>query len=155
MRACKCLPQLWHNFGIFFISQPLAFKISFFQFHMIAFSIGYDSHVWTQKSDITRATYEHFNSLMRACKCLPQLWHNFGIFLITRPLSFKILIFKYHMIACSKSFDSHVWTRKSDITQATYEHFDLLCHDDTYMPFGFTRNRTHNVVINTSSSWPL
>ena len=108
--ACKCLPQLWHNIGIFFISRHLSFKILIFKFHMIACSISFDSHVWTQKSDIRGATYEHCNSLMRAWKCLPQLWHKFGIFFITRPLSFKILIFKFHMIACSISFDSHVWT---------------------------------------------
>ena len=122
MRACKCLPQLWHNFGIFFITQTLVFKISFFQFNMIACSISFDSHVWTQKSDITRATYEHFELLMRSTKCLHELWHNFGIFFITQPLGFKISFFHFHIIACSISFDSHVWTQKSDIARATYEY---------------------------------
>ena len=41
----KKIPKLWHNFGFFFITQSLGFKISFFQFHMIVCSIGFGSHV--------------------------------------------------------------------------------------------------------------
>ena len=134
MRACKCLPELWHNFGIFFITPALSLKILFFKFHMIACSTSFDSHVWTQNSDITRATYEHLNSLMCACKCLPQLWHNFRIFFITRALSFKILFFKFHMTACSISFDSNVWTQKSDITRATL--FSCVCLHELCHNFG-------------------
>ena len=103
IRSTKCLHELWHNFGIFFITLTLSFKILIFKLHMIA-----SIRMFKQKSDITRATYEHFSLLIRSCKCLHELWHNFGIFFIIRPLSFKILNFKSYMIACSMSFDSHV-----------------------------------------------
>ena len=124
--SCKCLPELWHNFGIFYITHPLSFKMLILIFHMIACSRSFESHVWTQISDIPRPTYAHFDLLTCCCKCLPQLWHKFGFFFITHPLSFKIFFLKFHMIACSISFKSHVWRQISDITQATYEHFDLL-----------------------------
>ena len=117
-----CLPQLWHNFGIFFITYPQSFKTFNFKIHLIAFSVSLNSHVWTQKSYFTQDTYEHYDLLRQSCVCLPQLWHNFGIFFITCPLSFQILFFKFHMIARSISFNLHVWTQKSDITRATYEH---------------------------------
>ena len=93
---------------------------------MMDCSVSFDLLFWTQKSDITRATYEHFYLLTRFCVCLPELSHNFGFFFITRSLNFKIFIFTSQMIACPTSFGSHVWTQKSDITRATYKHFDLL-----------------------------
>ena len=133
-RCCVCLPVLWHNFDIFFITLPLSFGILIFQLHIIACFISFDTHVWTQKCDITRATYEHFDSLTRSCVCVHQLWENFGIFFITRPLSFQILTFKFHMIASFIKFDSHVWTQKSDITRATYEYFDLLTRSSVSLP---------------------
>ena len=116
------------------LMRPLSFKILIFQFHMIDCSVSFDSHVWTQKSDITTATYEHFDLLTRSCVCLPQLWENFDIFFITRPLRFKILIFQFHMMDWSISFDSQVWTQKSDITRATYKHFDLLSRSCVCLP---------------------
>ena len=129
-----CLPALWHKFDIFFISLPMSFEILIFLFHMIACFINFDSNVWTQKCDITRATYEHFDFLTRSCVCLPQLWHNFGIVFITRPLSFQISICQLHIIASSISFDSHDWTQNFDITQTTYEHFYLLMPSCVCLP---------------------
>ena len=126
IHSCLFLHELPHNFGIFFITCPLSFKILTFKFHMITCTISFDSHVWAQKSDIIRATNDHFVLLMRSCVCLHELSHNFGILFITHPLNFKILTFKFHTIACFILFVSHVWTQKADITWATYEHFDLL-----------------------------
>ena len=93
MRSSVCLPKMWHNFSILFIAIPLSFKIFIFEFHMIAWCVSFDLHVWTQNSYITRPTYEHFDLCARSCKCLPQMWHNFGIFFISLPLNFKIFIF--------------------------------------------------------------
>ena len=115
MRSCVCLHELSHIFGILFITLPMSFKILTFKFHMIACAISFDS-----------PTYEHFYLRMRYCVCLHELWHNFGIVFIPHPLSIKILTFKFHMIARSIRFDSHVWTQKSDITRANYEHFYLV-----------------------------
>ena len=118
-RSCVCVPQLWHNFGNFFIVLSLDCYVLTFQFHMIATFVIFDLHVWTQKSDITRGTYENFHLLARSCVCFPQFWHNFSIFFIALPLSFIILIFQSYIIACSVIFESHVWTQKSDIIRAT------------------------------------
>mgnify|MGYP007007537767 CR=1 FL=1 len=120
------LSQIWHNFGIFFIALSLSSKIFIFQFDMLASSISFHSHVLIQKFNIRGATYEHFDLLMRSCVRLPQLCHNWSIFFIALPLSFPFLIFKFHMLACSLRFDLRVWTHKSNLTRATYEHFDLL-----------------------------
>ena len=154
-RSCVYLPQLWQNFGNFFITRPLSFKILIFQFRMIDCSVCFDSHVWTQKSDIRRATYEHFDLLTRSCVCLRQLWDNCCIFFITHPLSFNILIFHFHMMDWSVSFDSLVWTQTSDITRATYEHIYLLtrfcvCLPQLWHNFGFfviTRSLSFKIFI--------
>ena len=127
MRSSVWLHELLHNFGIHFITTPLSIKILTFKFHMIACTVSFDSHVWTQKYDMIQASYEHFHLLMRSCVCLHELLHIFGVFLITRPLSVKILTFKFHTIACSISFDSHVWAQKSDITRATWFTHALFC----------------------------
>ena len=114
------------TYHIFLRTRRLSFKTLILKFHTIAFSISFYSLVWTQKSDITQAIYEHFDLFKRFCLCLPQLWHNFVILFITCPLSLEIFNFKIVMVACSISFDSLVGIQKSDMTRATYEHFDLF-----------------------------
>ena len=112
------------HFFFFFLSLTLSFKIIFFG--VIASSVSFDSHVRTQKTDITRASYELFDLLRFSCVCSPQLWRNLAFSFISLYLSFKVMIFLFHIKASSVSFDSHVSAQKSDITRATYELFDLL-----------------------------
>ena len=71
----------WHalvyyllNFAIFIIPLDLTFKIMIFQFHIIASDVSFDSGIWTQNSDITRARYEHFHLLKGSPQLTTQIW---------------------------------------------------------------------------------
>ena len=110
------------------------FIIKFFQFHIIACSNRFDSHVWTLKSDIIRASYEDFDFLTRSCVCVPHSWEKISFSFVSLALSLKIRNFQFHIRACSVTVDSHARTQKSDITRASYELFDFLMQTCVFIP---------------------
>ena len=114
-----CVPYLTYKFAC------STFETMFFRFYIIDCSVSFDSHIWTQKSDIIRASYEVFHLLTRSCVCIPHLWHKFA-FPCMPHSTFKITFFRFYIIDCCVNFDSHVWTQKSDIIRASYEVFHLL-----------------------------
>ena len=85
--------QLWR----FWFTQALMFQLSSFVAQVLFFLhvvrpdfqnsnflisyhsmlVTFNSHIWTQISDITRASYEVFDLLTRSCDCIPHLWLKF------------------------------------------------------------------------------
>ena len=89
-RSCVWLLYFWHKFSFSFMSLALSFKIPIFWFHIRACSISFDSHIWAQKSDITRTNYQLLDLLTRPCVCLPDLHHKFAISIMSLSVSFKV-----------------------------------------------------------------
>ena len=117
-----CFPYLTYKFAC------LNFKILTFKFHMMACSISFDSHLWTQKSNIILASYEVFHLLTRSCVCIPHLWHKFAFSFIAYALTFIITFSRLYIIDGFVSFNFSIWTQKFDIIRATYELFSQITH---------------------------
>ena len=88
--SCVCLPHILNNFVVSFMYIAVGFKILFFWLPTISWSANFDSHGWTQKSDITLATYELSDLLGRSCVCLPHILHKFTFSFMYLALGFKI-----------------------------------------------------------------
>ena len=87
-RSFVSLPHLWNKFLLSVVSVALTFKIPIFWLHIRACCIILNSHVWTQKSDITRTRNQLFELLTCPFVCLSDLCHKFAIFIMC--LSFRM-----------------------------------------------------------------
>ena len=114
-----CVPYSTYKFSC------STFKIIFLIFNIVDFSIRFDSHVCTQKSNIIRASYEVFHLLTISC-VYSSFLADFCFLLHASHHDFKITFFKFYSIDCSISFDSHVCTQISDIIRSIDEVFHLL-----------------------------
>ena len=132
--SCLSLPYLSHNINFFFIAHSLSFRIQFFLAHIEAYIVSFDSRVWTLKSNIIQPRYELFNAHGHSCLSLPYLSHNITFFFIAHSLSFRIQFFLAHREAYVVSFDSRVWTLKSDIIRPRYEPFNAHGHSCLSLP---------------------
>ena len=113
----------------------LEFQNSDFLAHIVAYIVSFDSLIWTKKVDIIRPRYELFNAHGHSCLSLPYLSHNITLFFIAHAMSFRIQIFLDHTVAYFVSFDSHVWTLKSDIIRPRYELFNAHGHSCLSLPY--------------------
>mgnify|MGYP006973856345 CR=1 FL=1 len=99
-------------------------KIQMLSDHLIAYFISFASPILTLKSDIIRRIYELFDACDHPFLSLPHLWHNFTFSLMSLGLGVKIQFLSEHIISYFVSFDSPIWTLKSDMIQPRYEVFD-------------------------------
>ena len=111
------------NFALLFRSLDLSFKIMNFQFHIIASVVCFDSYVWTQNPDITRARYEHFHFLMCSGLQPPQLC----ILLHVSRLEFQNHDFSipYNSYCCQIRFaylNTKVWYHTSQVSTFSFPH---------------------------------
>ena len=60
---------------------------------------------------------------------------NFTISFMSLALSFRIQLFLDHMVAYVVSFDSHVWTLKSDIIRPHYKLFNAYGRSCLSLPY--------------------
>ena len=112
-QSCVC-SSFVAKLCIFFMSHTSSLKFKFFQFHVIDYFFSSDSHLWTQRTDITGACYEIL-IYSRALVCALLICGTSLVFreCVTPRLSklcFKLSSFRFHIIVCSVRFDSHVWT---------------------------------------------
>ena len=122
--SCPSLPYLSHNITFSFMALALSFRIRIFSAHIGAYIVSFDSHIWTLKFDILRPRYELCDGCGHCCFSQPYLSHNITFSFMALALSFRIWIFSDHIVAYVVSFDSHIWTLKSDIIRPRYELFN-------------------------------
>ena len=103
------------------MSLALNFEIEILSMHIISYFISFDSPIWTLKSDIIRGSYELYDSRGWSCESLSDFCNNFSFLFMFLTLNFEIMILLRHIIACFFSFDSSIWTLKSDIIRGSYE----------------------------------
>ena len=125
--SCPSLPYLSHNITFSFMALALSFRIRIFSAHIGAYIVSFDSHIWTLKFDILRPRYELCDGCGHCCFSQPYLSHNITFSFMALALSFRIWIFSDHIVAYVVSFDSHIWTLKSDIIRPRYKLFNVLC----------------------------
>ena len=126
----------------FLHGSPSEFRIHIFSFHIKAYLVSFDSLFWTLKSDIVRPRYERFNAQGHACLSFPYVSHNITFFLIAHAQTSRIKIFSADIKAHIVSFDSLLWTRKSDIVRPRYELFNAQGHSCLSLPYV-----SHNITF--------